>query len=112
MFISGKRVILIIALCILILPIYCFAERITLAWDASQGATGYKIYSGTSSGSYPWVIDVSNVYIYTTEDLINFGTTYYFAATAYDATNESDYSLEVSYRLLPKIPENVRLVSF
>ena len=73
------------------------AEKVTLAWDKLDGAVGYKIHSGTSSGSYSWVIDVGNVTTYTTEDLTD-GYTYYFAATAYDASHfESDYSSEVSY---------------
>jgi hypothetical protein len=73
------------------------ADQITLAWDQSEGAAGYKIYSGTSSNSYQWVTDVGNVTSYTTADLTA-GYTYYFAATAYDASAlESDHSDEVSY---------------
>ena len=74
-----------------------YAAQVTLAWDRSSGAVGYKIYSGTTSNSYSWVIDVGNVTTYTTADLTD-GYTYYFAATAYDASShESDYSSEVSY---------------
>jgi hypothetical protein len=74
-----------------------YAAPITLAWDSSSGAVGYKIYSGTTSNSYSWVVDVGNVTSYTTTDLTN-GYIYYFAATAYDSSSrESDYSSEVSY---------------
>jgi hypothetical protein len=73
------------------------ATQITLAWDESNGAAGYKIYSGTTSNSYSWIIDVGNATSYTTTELTD-GYTYYFAATAYDITGlESDYSGEVSY---------------
>ncbi len=74
-----------------------YAEKVTLAWDKSDGAAGYKIYSGTSSNSYSWVIDVGNVTTYTTGELTE-GYTYYFAATSYDTLREeSDFSEEVSY---------------
>jgi hypothetical protein len=73
------------------------ADPITLAWDSSSGAVGYKIYSGTTSNSYSWVVDVGNVTSYTTANLTD-GYIYYFAATAYDSSSrESDYSSEVSY---------------
>ena len=68
------------------------AAQVTLAWDESNGAAGYKIYSGTTSNSYTWVVDVGNITSYTTANLTD-GYTYYFAATAYDASRlESDYS--------------------
>jgi len=82
---------------VLLLQTTAHAAQITLAWDESDGATGYKIYSGTTSNSYEWVVDVGNVTSYTTSDLTT-GYTYYFAATAYDETGlESDFSDEVSY---------------
>ncbi len=74
-----------------------YAAQVTLAWDASSGAVGYKIYYGTASHNYSSVIDVGNVRTYTFTNLVD-GRTYYFAATAYDSSNyESDYSSEVSY---------------
>ena len=91
-----------ILLFILLTPVFLSqnsanATQITLAWDQSDGAAGYKIYSGTTSNSYQWAADVGNVTSYTTADLTD-GYTYYFAATAYDETSlESDYSDEVSY---------------
>jgi hypothetical protein len=73
------------------------AAQITLAWDVSDGAAGYKIYSGTTSNNYTWVADVGNATSYTTANLTD-GYTYHFAATAYDASGlESDYSAEISY---------------
>jgi hypothetical protein len=72
------------------------AAEITLAWDSSVGAAGYKVHSGQSSGSYTGIQDVGNVTNYTVTGLQN-GNTYYFAATAYDATRsvESGYSNQV-----------------
>jgi hypothetical protein len=88
---------LVLGLSLLIFPVNIHAVTVTLAWDNSSGATGYKIYSGTTSNSYSWVTDVGNVTSYTTADLAN-GYTYYFAATAYDASRvESGYSTEVSF---------------
>ena len=81
---------------ILSFPGSVHAAIVTLAWDGSSGATGYKIYAGTESNSYSWVLDVGNVTNYTSADLTD-GYTYYFAATAYNASYESDYSSEVSY---------------
>jgi hypothetical protein len=73
------------------------AASVSLAWDASDGAVGYKIYSGTTSKNYTWVVDVGNATSYTTANLTD-GYTYYFAATAYDASgSESAYSDEVTY---------------
>jgi len=56
---------------------------------------GYNVYIGTSSGTYPFVVDVGNVLTYTVPDLTE-GVTYYFALTAYDTSrNESPFSDEV-----------------
>ena len=74
-----------------------YAAQVTLAWDASDGAAGYKIYYGTTSNNYTSVVDVGTNLTYTFTDLPD-GNTYYFAATAYDASHlESDYSAEISY---------------
>jgi hypothetical protein len=79
------------------------AATATLAWDAVQAATlsGYRIYYGTSPGLYfqsPGnglaVGRDATAYVVTG---LSSGTTYYFAATAFDTSgNESAYSEEVS----------------
>ncbi len=71
------------------------AGVVTLAWDASPGAIGYKVYWGTSPGQYTASLDVGNVLRY---DLDNFGdcTPRFFSVTAYDAAGESGYSNETS----------------
>jgi hypothetical protein len=73
------------------------AAGVSLAWDAAKSVSGYKIYRGTTSGSYTSSVNVGNVTSYTVSNLTA-GTPYYFAVTAYDSSNiESDYSNEVAY---------------
>lgn len=70
----------------------------TLAWDASPTAStaGYKIHIGTAPGVYTQTVDAGYVTSYTATNLA-YGTTYYFATTAYDSSgNVSGYSNEVS----------------
>lgn len=73
--------------------------QVTFSWDknAESNVAGYKIYYGSSSRSYNWFIDVGNVTSYTITGLSD-GSTYYFAATAYDKSKkESKYSSEISF---------------
>ena len=75
------------------------SAQVTLAWDAStdSNTAGYKLHYGISSGSYQAVIDVGKTTTCTISNLPD-GTTYYFAATDYNASGtESAYSNEVSY---------------
>jgi chitodextrinase len=72
-----------------------------LTWDPVTAPTlnGYRIYYGTAPGTYLQPIgqgiDVGNVTTYTVTGLGS-GTRYYFAATAYDTSNnESTFSNEV-----------------
>jgi hypothetical protein len=73
------------------------AAETTIAWNASSGieVAGYRIYVGTSSGTYRAPVDVGNVTTYTVKDL-GVGT-YYFVVTAYNRAGlESSYSNEIS----------------
>lgn len=84
------------------------ANRVTLAWDPSDDATGYRLYWGTASRNYTQNVDVGNVTSYTVPLLVN-TITYYFAVTAYDADGlESNYSDEVS-TTIPPLPTPVDL---
>jgi len=79
------------------------AEEVTLVWDPNTEAdlAGYKIHVGAATRNYTRIEDVQlpdpTRYIVTG---LNQGETYYFAATAYDiSNNESDYSNEVVYTI-------------
>ena len=61
--------------------------------------TGYKVYYGTTAGTYDGVIDISsNVSLTDASSLFSGASaTFYFAVTAYDASGqESDHSNEAS----------------
>jgi PKD repeat protein len=71
---------------------------VSLAWDPNGEADlgGYRVYVGTSPGTYTQTIDVAHVTTFTVSNLSD-GQTYFFAVTAYDIfTNESAFSNEVS----------------
>jgi fibronectin type 3 domain-containing protein len=90
-----------IVVCIIIgvIASNAMAAQATLAWDPNTESdlAGYRVHYGTASGSYTVHTDVHNVTTYTVAGLTA-GQTYYFAATAYDASgNESGYSNPVSY---------------
>ena len=93
--------ILAVAAFFFAIPIAASAgESVTLAWlpSPSPNAIGYKLYYGLSTGSYTTTVDVGNVTSNVVSALAT-GATYYFSATAYDATgNESPHCTEISYR--------------
>ncbi len=72
---------------------------VTLAWDPNPEANlkGYKVYYGSASGSYSFMVDTGNRTSLTISGLAA-GKTYYFAATAYGyAGEESEMSHELRY---------------
>ncbi len=74
------------------------AADVRLAWNGNTESdiAGYKVYYGTASKAYDWVLDIGKVTTCTVTGLTT-GRTYYFAVTAYDTSNlESTYSNEVS----------------
>jgi fibronectin type 3 domain-containing protein len=74
------------------------AAQVSLAWDPNTepDIAGYKIYFGRVSRAQTESVDVGNATSYTVMGLPE-GTTYYFAATAYDGYGrESVFSNEVS----------------
>jgi hypothetical protein len=90
---------LLFALCVLPLHTAHAAASIELEWDPNTEPelAGYKIHWGTSSGNYTASKDVGKTTTCTLTGLDE-GKTYYFAATAYDASsNESGYSNQISY---------------
>jgi hypothetical protein len=70
-----------------------------LAWDASSGeVTGYKVYYGTTQGSYNQNKDVGNVTQYPLTSLpLTERQTYFFVTRAYNAAGESGNSNAVSW---------------
>lgn len=86
-------------LLIFLIGVYSNALGATLSWTASTGeATGYKLYYGTSEGSYTQNVDVGDVTSYSTDPLpLTEGTPYYFVVTAYNSSGESGYSNMVSW---------------
>lgn len=81
------------------LPMRTSAQSVTLGWQASTdtNVVGYNIYYGITSGDYTNEVTLGNVTIATLSGLTE-GTTYYLAATTYDAQNDqSSLSPEISY---------------
>jgi Fibronectin type III domain len=83
------------------------ADSIPLAWNPSVDSyvAGYKIYYGTTSHVYTYSDDVGNV-TNTTINGLSQNTTYYFAATSYDANGvESVFSNETNLLVYPTTAE-------
>src|SRR5213079_2731336 len=71
-------------------------NSVTLGWDASPGASGYKVHYGTTSQNYPNTISGSA----TSATVTNLapGTTYYIVVSAYGSLGvEGPYSGEMTY---------------
>ena len=101
--IAIKRAALVLFLLsglIMLLPVSARAtQSVTFGWEPSTdpNVAGYNIYYGTTSHVYTSKVSVENVTSATISGLVE-GTTYYFAATTYNALNqESDFSDEISY---------------
>ena len=94
--------ILAVLLMVLLFTVPVLAADVTLEWDASQGATGYKLHYGQETGSYAKAVDVKNVTTYTVSGLSAGG--WFFAATAYNDYGESDYSNEANTGFKPDAP--------
>lgn len=81
---------------------FALGATVRVSWNANGEAdlAGYRVYYGIASGTYSHVVNVGNS---TSADVSGLaaGTTYYFAVTAYDASqNESGYSQE-AHTLIP-----------
>jgi len=90
--------VLLLGLALIVFTGTGHAAQVTLAWDRNTETdiAGYRVYYGTGSRVYNWFFDVGNATTYTVTGLAD-GSTYYFAATAYDSSGfESTYSGEVS----------------
>jgi hypothetical protein len=91
---------------LLLFAVPASAGTTSLSWDAvpDTDLAGYKIYWGTSPGTYPNVFDVGNVTAYTLTGL-NDCTVYYLAVKAYDAAGNLSvgYSNEISGMARPTV---------
>ena len=115
-----KQAILILSLILLCLPAYAITFRqnpdgtVTLAWDANSETdlAGYKVYWGSTSGTYGTPVTLGKVTTFTTPKLAN--GTWFFAVTAHNTGGlESGFSNEVTciVNVAPNPPANLRIVS-
>jgi K319L-like, PKD domain len=84
-------------------PTFAIAAPVTLKWDPSAQATGYKLHYGFESNSYEFVIDVGPDLQHTLSDL-NENQVHYFAVTAYNENGESGFSEEISFNSFQNKP--------
>jgi fibronectin type 3 domain-containing protein len=67
-------------------------HSVALTWSASQNATSYNIYRGTTSGG-PYVKLASRIVSTTYSDVqVTHNQTLYYVTTAVNGSNESGYS--------------------
>jgi hypothetical protein len=97
--ITGLTKVLGVLLILTALSTTVHGQSVTLAWNANTNSiiAGYNVYYGGASGTYTNQICAGNATNATISGLVE-GTTYYFAATTYDALGtNSPFSSEVSY---------------
>jgi len=100
---SGRRALAsaIIVLC-LGLGSAAQAGDLGFAWNASTGATGYRLYSGSTPGNYTANVDVGGV-MQTSLATVPDCTNQYYAVTAYNSAGQSGYSTEVASWPRPRV---------
>jgi fibronectin type 3 domain-containing protein len=69
-------------------------NSILLAWNASQGATSYCVYRGTTHGEYTKIASQIKGTTYT-DIQVTHNQTFYYVATAISGGIESGYSNEI-----------------
>jgi cellulose 1,4-beta-cellobiosidase len=87
--------------------------KVTLSWSAASGATSYKIFRSTSSGTETLLVPGITSSSYVDTSVTN-GTTYYYQVSAVNGVGESARSGEVSARPVvppPAAPTNVTAIS-
>jgi hypothetical protein len=78
-------------------PLQVYAATVRISWNPNTEPTveGYMVYYGTESRSYTQDLDAMNSTTIEIGDLDK-GMTYYFAVKAYNDSDMSEYSEEVS----------------
>jgi hypothetical protein len=98
-----RRIRLAVVSLSVLLALPVLAGDICLEWEAVEGASGYRVYYGLSSGNYTDSVNVDNV---TEATLHGFAdcTPYYLAVKAYNGAGESaQFSNEISGWARPEI---------
>lgn len=84
-------------------------ESISLTWNASANATGYKLYRSTDSTN--WTMINSDTTTLVTDTTVSVNVLYYYYATAFNADGESGASNVVSAMITkpvkPAAPKNL-----
>lgn len=65
-----------------------------LSWNEGEGAIAYRIYYGTSSGSYDNFVQVPNLLSFLVTWLVG-GVSWFIVVRAWDGVEESDASNEI-----------------
>jgi hypothetical protein len=93
-----RNILFIVVAFMTLFPAPGIATSLQVNWNANTDAdlAGYKVYSGTQSGTYGSPVDVHNVTSYQIDNITS-GSTYYVAVSAYDTSgNESTRSTETN----------------
>jgi hypothetical protein len=112
-----KRLILAICIALLLSTVACYSATVNFAWDydaASQtelGATGgFKLYQSKVSGAYLGAPVLTVAPGARTATISVPSGTYFWTVTAFDSDgNESDRSNEVTKKVLPNKPNNLKI---
>jgi hypothetical protein len=93
---NGSRTGSIVLTALSLIAFALSSRAVVVGWDASSGASGYKLYYGTTSSNYTSIVDATGN---TTNRVsgLQIGTRYYFAVSAYNSVGESAPSAEISY---------------
>jgi hypothetical protein len=97
---TGAKLIILVLYFLCIPGILC-AAKLQISWNPNTESDlkAYRVYYGTTSGSYSYVLDVGTNTSVQIDGFLD-GYTYYIALTAYDNTgNESGFSQEVSIEI-------------
>jgi hypothetical protein len=98
----SKRIGWLAAGLVLALGTGASAGDLGFAWNASAGATGYRLHYGDTSGTYTSTVDVGGT-TQTSLTTVPDCTTQYYAVTAYNSAGQSGFSSQVSSWPRPRV---------